>query len=88
MSALAVPEEISDFTRQALATGYDYVIGISPAAALLPFAAEGEQAGGIAMASFNLAEGRYRHRSIEGLQAWSQAQHCLAWLYEHVLAPT
>jgi GTP:adenosylcobinamide-phosphate guanylyltransferase len=81
---LAVPEEISDFTRQALATGYDYVIGISPAAALLPFAPEGEQADGIVMASFNLAEGRYRQSNLHYVKPLKMGnRHYIQDMYEN-----
>jgi GTP:adenosylcobinamide-phosphate guanylyltransferase len=60
---LVVPEELSDFTRQAASLEADYVVGLTPAQALLPFAPDGEQQG-VEMASFNLAEGRFRQSNL------------------------
>ena len=60
---LVVPEELSEFLEQALAIEADYVVGLTPAEAMLPFAGT-EDADGIEMACFNLAEGRYRQNNL------------------------
>ncbi len=60
---LVVPEELSDFVRQSAALDADYVVGLTPAASLLGFAPDGEQ-DGVEMASFNLAEGRFRQNNL------------------------
>lgn len=60
---LVIPEELSDFVRQSLATGADYALGLSPDAALARFApSDGDP--GIEMATFNVAEGRYRQNNL------------------------
>jgi GTP:adenosylcobinamide-phosphate guanylyltransferase len=60
---LVVPEEISEFVRQAVALDADYVVGLSPDVALERFAPrEGEA--GVEMAYFQLAEGRYRQNNL------------------------
>jgi GTP:adenosylcobinamide-phosphate guanylyltransferase len=60
---LVVPEELSDFVRQARALDVDYVVGITPHSALLPYEPREGQPG-IRMASFNLREGRYRQNNL------------------------
>ncbi len=60
---LVVPEELSDFVRQSKALGVDYVLGITPHSALLPYEPHDGQPG-IRMASFNLREGRYRQNNL------------------------
>jgi GTP:adenosylcobinamide-phosphate guanylyltransferase len=60
---LVIPEEISDFVRQATVVEVDYVIGLTPEIALAPFAPH-EGKPGIAMAFFNLAEGRFRQNNL------------------------
>ena len=59
----ALPEEISDFIQKSLASDAEYALGLSPDAALEPFAPrDGED--GITMAYFNLREGRYRQNNL------------------------
>jgi CTP:molybdopterin cytidylyltransferase MocA len=60
---LAVPEEISQFIARARAADADYVLGLTPSAALEPFAPRDGQPG-IRMACFNLAEGRFRQSNL------------------------
>ena len=60
---LVIPEELSEFVYQATALPADYVVGLTPAEALLPFAPDSEQ-DGVEMASFNLAEGRFRQNNL------------------------
>ena len=60
---LVVPEELSEFISQAFALDTDYVIGLTPDFALLPYASrDGDP--GIEMACFNTAEGRYRQSNL------------------------
>ena len=56
---LLVPEELSDFLRQATALDADYVAGITPKEALEHYAPH-ESSPGIEMASFCWREGRFR----------------------------
>jgi GTP:adenosylcobinamide-phosphate guanylyltransferase len=60
---LVIPEEIGEFVRQACALDADYVVGLTPHDALLRYASDVEQEG-VEMASFNLAEGRYRQNNL------------------------
>ncbi len=60
---LVIPEEISDFIRKALATGGDYVVGLTPEHVLDPYAPT-ETQDGIEMANFNLREGRFRQNNL------------------------
>lgn len=60
---LVIPEELSDFVRQAVALDVDYVAGISPESALAPYAPR-DGGPGIEMALFNLAEGRFRPNNL------------------------
>jgi CTP:molybdopterin cytidylyltransferase MocA len=60
---LVLPEELSDFVRQAAQTNADYVLGLSPDIALERFAPRDGQIG-IEMACFNLKEGRFRQNNL------------------------
>jgi len=60
---LVIPEEISDFVRKATEAHADYVVGLSPEAALAPYAPR-DEGPGIEMALFNLAEGRFRPNNL------------------------
>jgi GTP:adenosylcobinamide-phosphate guanylyltransferase len=60
---LVVPEELSDFIRRAADRDVDYVLGITPDLALERFAPREGQPG-IAMACFNLREGRFRQNNL------------------------
>lgn len=60
---LMVPEEVSVFVQEGLACDADYVIGLSPEVALAPYRPQDGQPG-IEMASFNLAEGRFRQNNL------------------------
>jgi len=80
---LVVPEEISDFLRHARAGEADYVAGISPAVALLPFAPRDGNPG-IAMACFNLAEGRFRQNNLHFVRPLRLVnRHYIQDLYEN-----
>ena len=69
--------------RQAVARDADYVVGLSPAEALLPFAADDEQEG-IEMASFNLAEGRFRQNNLHYVKALRFGnRHYIQDMYEN-----
>jgi len=59
----AIPEEISQFIVEAQALDVDYVLGLTPDAAMQPFA-PGDGRPGIEMACFNLAEGRFRQNNL------------------------
>ncbi len=65
---LVMPEEISRFAERALACGGDYVAGLSPEAALRPFAPH-DGAPGVEMAYFNLREGRFRQNNLHFVRA-------------------
>ena len=60
---LVIPEELSDFVRQATSLDADYVLGLSPESAFAPYAPRAGTAG-IRMALFNLAEGRFRQNNL------------------------
>jgi GTP:adenosylcobinamide-phosphate guanylyltransferase len=79
---LVVPEEISEFVRRARASGVDYVIGISPESALLPYAPrDGEP--GIRMASFNVREGRFRQNNLHFVRPLRMSKrHLIEDMYE------
>ena len=80
---LVIPEEIGDFVRQARSLDADYVIGLTPADALLRFASDGEQQG-VEMASFNLAEGRYRQNNLHWVKPLRMGnRHYIQDMYEH-----
>jgi GTP:adenosylcobinamide-phosphate guanylyltransferase len=65
---VVMPEEISQFVARALACDSDYVVGLSPEAALAPFAPR-DGAPGIEMAYFNLREGRFRQNNLHFVRA-------------------
>lgn len=65
---LVVPEEISTFVARAEASGGDYVVGLSPEAALAPFAPR-DGAPGVEVAYFNLREGRFRQNNLHFVRA-------------------
>lgn len=60
----ATPAEISDFIRQALALDCDYALGLSTEASLHDFLPREDGTPGIAMASFNLRDGRFRQNNL------------------------
>src|SRR5262249_25583543 len=60
---LVIPEEISQFVSRAVASGGDYVVGLSPESALERFAPT-DASPGVAMAYFNLREGRFRQNNL------------------------
>ena len=60
---LVIPEEISQFVTRAVASGGDYVVGLSPESALERFAPT-DASPGVAMAYFNLREGRFRQNNL------------------------
>jgi hypothetical protein len=64
----ATPQEISAFVRQASELDCSYALGLVPEAAMADFlpAAPGEP--GIAMATFNLREGRFRQSNLHLVQ--------------------
>jgi len=65
---LLMPEELSTFAHRAVASGGDYVVGLSPQAALAPFAPR-DGAPGVEMAYFNLREGRFRQNNLHFVRA-------------------
>jgi GTP:adenosylcobinamide-phosphate guanylyltransferase len=80
---LLIPEELSDFVQQASALDADYVVGLSPAEALAPFASDAEQEG-VEMASFNLAQGRYRQNNLHLVRPLRMGnRHYIQDMYEN-----
>ena len=80
---LVIPEELGDFLRQARSLDADYVVGLTPQEALLRFAPDGEQEG-VEMASFNLAEGRYRQNNLHWVKPLRMGnRHYIQDMYEH-----
>ncbi len=80
---LVVPEEISDFLRLASRIDADYVLGLSPESALLPYAPhDGEP--GIHMASFNVREGRFRQNNLHLVRPLKMGnRHYIQDMYEN-----
>lgn len=60
---LVVPEEIDEFLGLAARAEADYVVGLTPAHALGPYAPRDGRPG-IEMASFNIREGRFRQNNL------------------------
>jgi len=60
---LVIPEEFTDFIRQAEAADADYALGISSDVAMAPFGPT-DHSPGIEMAYFRLAEGRFRQNNL------------------------
>ena len=60
---LMIPEEVSQFLQEASRVEADYVLGLTPEAALAPYAVHASQPG-MGMAFFNLAEGRFRGNNL------------------------
>ena len=80
---LVVPEELSDFTRQALATGLDYVVGLTPHEVLQRYE-PGDDGDGVVMASFNVAEGRYRQNNLHLVRPLRMGnRHYIQDMYEN-----
>ena len=80
---LVIPEELSDFVRQASAVDADYVVGLSPAQALVPYASDDEHEG-VEMASFNLAQGRYRQNNLHLVRPLRMGnRHYIQDMYEN-----
>ena len=80
---LVLPEEISDFVRQAVALEVDYVIGLSPDTALARFAPT-EANPGVHMASFNVAEGRLRQNNLHYVRPLRMGnRHYIQDMYEN-----
>ena len=80
---LVIPEELSDFVRQALAVDADYVVGLSPAEALAPYAPD-EDHEGVEMASFNLAQGRFRQNNLHLVRPLRMGnRHYIQDMYEN-----
>jgi GTP:adenosylcobinamide-phosphate guanylyltransferase len=80
---LMIPEEVSSFVRQAAERDADYVVGLSPEAALRPFAPHDGQPG-IQMAYFNLAEGRFRQNNLHFVRALRMGnRHYIQDMYEN-----
>ena len=80
---LVIPEEISEFLHRAWELDADYVVGLTPESALLPYAPrEGEP--GIRMASFNLREGRFRQNNLHYVRPLRMGnRHYIQDMYEH-----
>lgn len=79
---LVIPEEISEFIHRARELDADYVLGLSPEAALLPFAPRAD-APGIDMACFNLAEGRFRQNNLHLVRPLRvENRHYIEEMYE------
>jgi GTP:adenosylcobinamide-phosphate guanylyltransferase len=80
---LVMPEELSTFVERALANGGDYVVGLSPEAALQPFAPR-DGAPGVEMAYFNLREGRFRQNNLHFVRALRMGnRHYVEDMYEN-----
>jgi GTP:adenosylcobinamide-phosphate guanylyltransferase len=80
---LVVPEEITEFIEQSMSIDADYVIGLSPESALLPYAPRDEEPG-IEMACFNLREGRYRQSNLHYVRPLRMAnRHYIQDMYEN-----
>jgi molybdopterin-guanine dinucleotide biosynthesis protein A len=80
---LLVPEEISDFVQQAWSIDADYVVGLSPESALIPYAPhDGEP--GIRMACFNVREGRFRQNNLHFVRPLRMGnRHYIQDMYEN-----
>ena len=80
---LVLPEEISDFVRQAVALESDYVIGLTPDTVLARFAPTSAQPG-VRMASFNVAEGRLRQNNLHYVRPLRMGnRHYIQDMYEN-----
>jgi GTP:adenosylcobinamide-phosphate guanylyltransferase len=78
-----VPEEVSSFVRQAAALDADYAIGLSPELALRAYAPRDGQPG-IEMATFNLAEGRFRQNNLHFVRPLRMGnRHYIQEMYDH-----
>jgi len=79
---LVIPEEVSEFIQHARESDADYVLGLSPESALLPFAPRAD-APGIDMACFNLAEGRFRQNNLHLVRPLRvENRHYIEEMYE------
>ena len=79
---LVIPEEFSDFVRQATIVEADYVIGLTPEATLTPFEPCGG-APGVTMAFFSLAEGRFRQNNLHFVRPLQlKNRHYIQDIYE------
>ncbi len=80
---VVVPEEISDFVQKAVKADVDYALGLSPDAALAPFKPRAGEPG-IEMASFNLAEGRFRQNNLHYVRPLKMGnRHYIQDVYEN-----